>query len=255
MQRVWIPYCGAAPSPADWLGRWNLDPVALLVCVALAWAWVRLRAEPDGRPGAAGAALALFFVLFVSPFCALTSALFSARVAHHVAITAAIAPLLVAAMPAGAFHRLLSGSLRICGALAAWTAAQAVVFWAWHAPSLYAAALANDAVYWLMQASLLGVALGFWSAVRSAAPVAAAAALLATMVQMGLLGALLTFTGAALYEPHLASTPAWGLTPLEDQQLAGLIMWAPAAGFYLLAALVIVGRWLGREARRAPVSE
>jgi len=254
MQRTWIPYCGAAPSPGDWLGRWNLDPVVLLVAAALAWLWLRLRAETDGRPHAAAAAFALFVVLFVSPFCALTSALFSARVAHHVLLTAALAPLLVAAMPARPSRGASAGAWRIRGPLGAWTATQAAVFWAWHAPPLYAAALGHDAVYWLMQASLVGVAVGFWSAVRRASALAAAAALLATMVQMGLLGALLTFGAGALYAPHLASTFAWGLTPLEDQQLGGLVMSAPAAAFYLLGALVIVGRWLSREARPAPLS-
>jgi putative membrane protein len=254
MQTLWIPYCGAAPSPGDWLGRWNVDPIVLLVGAALGWLWFRLRTEPGARPGAVAAALAGFILLFVSPLCALTSALFSARVGHHVLLTAALAPLLVAALPVRPVRGLLAGASRIRGPLAAWTAAQAVVFWAWHAPSLYAVALGHDAVYWLMQASLVAVAVGFWSAVRRASAVAAAAALLATMVQMGLLGALLTFSAGPLYAPHLASTFAWGLTPLEDQQLGGLIMWAPAAAFYLLAALVIVGRWLGREARPAPLS-
>ena len=254
MQPIWIPYCGAAPLPADWLGRWNLDPVVLLVAAALAWLCWRLRAEPGSRPAAAAAALVLFVVLFVSPFCALTSALFSARVAHHVLLGAAIAPLLVAAVPARAWQRLLAGRRRAFGSLAGWTAAQAVVFWAWHAPSLYATALGQEAVYWLMQASLLGVAAGFWIAARHASALATVAALLATMVQMGLLGALLTFSAAALYAPHLASTQAWGFTPLEDQQLAGLVMWAPGAAFYLLAAIVALGRWLAREARPAPVS-
>ena len=44
---------------------------------------------------------------------------------------------------------------------------------------------------------------------------------------------------------------AWDLTPLEDQQLAGLIMWAPAAAIYLVAALLIAGRWLRQENRSA----
>ncbi|MGS0132350.1 cytochrome c oxidase assembly protein, partial [Escherichia coli] len=68
-----------------------------------------------------------------------------------------------------------------------------------------------------------------------------------TMVQMGMLGALLVFAGSAVYGPHLATTAAWGLTPLADQQLAGLIMWAPAAGIYLVAALVQVARWIGPD--------
>jgi putative membrane protein len=66
------------------------------------------------------------------------------------------------------------------------------------------------------------------------------AALLATTVLMGLLGALLTFAPVALYAPHTLTTAAWGLTPLEDQQTAGLIMWIPAAGVYLASALSIL---------------
>jgi putative membrane protein len=68
---------------------------------------------------------------------------------------------------------------------------------------------------------------------------------------MGLLGALITFAGGALYAPHLLVTQAWGLTPLQDQQLAGLIMWVPAAGLYLGAALFLAQRWLAREAGSA----
>ena len=115
-----------------------------------------------------------------------------------------------------------------------------MVFWAWHAPAAYGLALRNDAIYWLMQASLLLSAIWFWRAVRSASALAATGALLVAMVAMGLLGAVLTFSQAPLYAPHLASTFAFGLTPLEDQQAAGLMMWVPAAGVYLLAALVAV---------------
>ena len=98
---------------------------------------------------------------------------------------------------------------------------------------------------------MLGTAVGFWLAVRHSSVPAAVVALLATMVQMGLLGALLTFSNRAFYAPHLQSTWAWGFTPLEDQQLAGLIMWAPAAALYLLAALILAGRWLHQAQRPA----
>ena len=235
-QAIWTPYCGVAPGPAEWLGRWNLDPV-LLVLLATASLWA-LRGE-EVRRGPALAALGLAALLFVSPFCALTSALFSARVTHHVLLTAALAPLLALALPRP----------RLPGPLAAWTGLHAILFWLWHAPGLYAAALSNDLVYWLMQASLLGSAFGFWAAVLRAPVPAAVAGLLVATVQMGLLGALLTFAPAPLYAPHLASTLVWGFTPLEDQQLGGLIMWAPAAGFYLAAALLLLGRWLARQER------
>ena len=125
------------------------------------------------------------------------------------------------------------------------------MFWVWHAPAAYGWALSNDAAYWLMQLSLLGSAVWFWSAVRRASAPGAVAALLLAMVAMGLLGALLTFTGQPVYAPHFLTTAAWGLTPLEDQQAAGLIMWAPAAAIYLAAALWVLGRWIGPDPRAA----
>lgn len=238
---VWLPYCGPGPTPAELIGRWNLDP-ALLAALALAVGlWIVLGgARLEGRPRLCFAAgMGLLAVAFVSPLCALASALFSARVAHHAVLVSLAAPLLVLSLPSWGRAAKLP--------LAAATAIQAVVFWLWHAPPVYGWALSGDGAYWLMQLSLLGSALAFWLAVLRAAPTAAVAALLATMVQMGLLGALITFAGQPLYAPHLATTAPWGLSPLADQQLAGLIMWAPSAGVYLLSALVLLGRWLAAE--------
>jgi putative membrane protein len=86
--------------------------------------------------------------------------------------------------------------------------------------------------------------MGLWAAIGRASAPSGVAALLATMVQMGLLGALITFAGSALYAPHLLTTQGWGLSPIEDQQLAGLIMWAPGSALYLFAALLIGWRLL-----------
>lgn len=221
---VWTPYCGPAPDPAEALSRWNGDPVLWVVVTAATVAGlVLLRGPERGRYAAAMTALVIGFI---SPLCALSSALFTARTLHHLLLVLAAAPLLALCLPAMRKPRL-----------AAATAAQAVVFWAWHAPGLYAQALSHDAIYWLMQFTILGSAVWFWAAVRSARGHAAVAALLAAMLLMGLLGALIVFAGQPLYAPHFASTMAWNMTPLEDQQAAGLIMWAPAAAAYLLVAL------------------
>ena len=239
----WAPYCGPAPAPAELLGRWNVDPILVAVLIGIAvWSltWGRLHVQ---RPRFFWAAFGLAVVLFVSPFCALTSALFSARVVHHVVLAVVLAPLLIFS-----FRR---EPVALPGSLPAWTAVQAIAFWLWHAPGAYGAALSNDAIYWVMQASLLGTSLGFWFVLRRSSAPAAVGALLITMVQMGLLGALITLAGAPLYAPHLLSTEAWGLSALEDQQLAGLIMWAPAAGLYLAAALTLASRWLRSEQRLA----
>lgn len=223
----WTPYCGAAPSPDGWSSAWNLDPV-LLGTLALASGGAR--AATDRK--AFLAAWVLLVILFVSPACAFTSALFAARVGHHVLLAGLAAPLLARAFALRSRYLVPA------------TAASIAIFYAWHVPAIYEAALASDAAYWLLTLALLGSATWFWAAIRAAAAPAAVAALLVTMVAMGLLGALLTFAGSPLFAPHYATTRVWGLTPLEDQQMAGLIMWAPAAGLYLAAALRVGWRIL-----------
>jgi len=236
--QTWTPYCGEAPDPAALMGRWNLDPVLLLVLAAAfasLWIW---RTDRTGRMWLI-AAFGVLAIVFVSPLCALSSALFASRTLHHILLVGAAAPMLAMVMP------------RRRGRLVLATAAQAVVFWGWHAPDAYAAAMSNNAVYWLMQVSLLGSAVWFWSAARAASAPAAVTALLAAMLLMGLLGALITFAGQPVYAPHFATTLVWGLTPLEDQQAAGLIMWAPAALLYLFAALWRTARMIGPPPSRA----
>lgn len=231
----WVPYCGPAPAAGEW--RWNADPV-LLMALATATLLVVWRME-GGRRVLGLSAVVAAFVIFVSPLCALSSALFAARTVHHVLLIGVMAPLIAWAAPA-----------RPVGPLALSTATAAVVLWAWHAPAAYGAALSDDGIYWAMQASLLGSAVWFWMGVRRAPAPAAVAALLAMMLAMGFLGALLTFGERPIYAPHAFTTGAWGLSALQDQQAAGLIMWAPAAGLYLAAALWLLGRWLGPDAPR-----
>jgi putative membrane protein len=84
---------------------------------------------------------------------------------------------------------------------------------------------------------------------------AAIALLLGTTIQMGMLGALLTFSREPLFAAHMDTTHAFGLSPLADQQLSGLLMWVPAALPYLFAALlrlrrIFAGRSFDSEAPR-----
>ena len=68
--------------------------------------------------------------------------------------------------------------------------------------------------------------------------------LFATALHSGFLGILLTFARGAIYPLRTSAAPRWGLTPLEDQQLAGLIMWVPAGLVYAVAALALAGLWI-----------
>jgi cytochrome c oxidase assembly factor CtaG len=132
-----------------------------------------------------------------------------------------------------------------------------VALWLWHIPSLYEAALRHEAAHAAEHASFLGAALLFWGVVLPAGHrrVRAGAALLLVfvmMVQSGALGALILFARSPLYAAHEAGAVAWGLTPLQDQQLAGTIMWVPTGAVYLLAALWLVAAWLRAMERATP---
>lgn len=226
--QAYLPYCGPGPAPGDLLGAWNLDP--LLLAALLAGALVAasvLRSAPDRRRMAL-AGVAVLAIAFVSPICALASALFSARVLHHLLLIALAAPLLALAFPARG---------RNLTALAA--LGHTVLTWIWHAPGPYAWALASDSAYWLMEASLLASALWLWRGLldRRDGPAAPVAAAVATMAQMGLLGGLLLFAPSPLFLVHLSTTAPWGIGPLTDQQLAGIAMAVLATPAYAGAVL------------------
>lgn len=65
-----------------------------------------------------------------------------------------------------------------------------------------------------------------------------------------MLGALITFARSAWYPAYADSTASWGLTPLEDQQLGGLIMWVPAGLVYIVAGLALTVGWMRESERR-----
>ena len=222
-------YCGAPPHPYDWLERWNFDPV-LLAALAVAAA-LSMR---SAHPRFALASVGILAVTFVSPLCALSVALFSARAVHHVLLVAVAAPLAALAFPG-------RGSKHLGIAFVASTA----TLWAWHLPALYDRALGDTPIYWLMQLTLLGTAIWFWRELFAAPPVTASMVAILAMAQMGMLGALLTFARVALYASHAASTLPWGLDQIADQQLAGLLMWVPGVIPYALATALIARRvWL-----------
>lgn len=70
----------------------------------------------------------------------------------------------------------------------------------------------------------------------------------ATLLQMTALGAYLTFASHPLFSPHFLTSPAYGLPPLEDQQLAGLLMWIPASLPFAAAFLIRIAQAIIRSA-------
>ena len=116
----WMPYCGEAPGPEIWLSRWNLDPVLGAALLLLALALFRSSVGHDlklQRLRSLRGAWALTVVLYVSPLCALSSAFFTVRVLHHIALVLVMAPLLVYGLEP--WLRRLPGSLWSSTAIAA----------------------------------------------------------------------------------------------------------------------------------------
>jgi cytochrome c oxidase assembly factor CtaG len=142
--------------------------------------------------------------------------------------------------------------------MAAWWT-HAAALWIWHIPGLFQATLDNDWIHSAQHVSFLGSALLFWWSLFYAHGKARYGAsvlyLFTTAVHTSILGALLTFASTVWYSPYLATTSNWGLSPLEDQQAGGLIMWIPAGLVYVLAALALFASWLRESDRVANLRE
>jgi putative membrane protein len=237
-----IPYCGVAPIPGS--VTWNLDPILILCLAGLVAAHLWLaRTEQPWRTNAALAGWAVVAIALISPLCNLSVALFSARVGQHMIITLVGAPLIAMALP-----RRSAPLTELWAATAIFT----VALWTWHSPLPYAATFSSTPVYWLMHLTLFSSALWLWWTLLGThdRPWPALGASFVTTLQMSLLGALLAFSPRPLFAAHLFSSPAWNLSPLEDQQLGGLIMWIPAGILLMSYALLTFGQELSRLSRR-----
>lgn len=201
------------------------------------------------------AGVATIAAALLSPLDELGDRFFAAHMIQHELLMLVAAPLMVLSRPLGAWtwafapraRRRIGNAVKartwsavwslITEPLGAWVL-HAVALWAWHVPSLFDAAVENEAIHALQHASFLGTALLFWWAVIGShsrtASGTALASLFTTMLHTSALGALLT----------LAVNPWYARYALADQQLGGLIMWVPGATAYVIAALVIVARLL-----------
>ncbi|MBU3079353.1 cytochrome c oxidase assembly protein [Sphingomonas quercus] len=223
-----LPYCGAPPAVGTLAERWNLDPMLLAALAILAL--VALLRAPAGRRPLAAAGWTVAALALMSPLCALSVSLFAARVSQHMLLAVIAAPLIAAAMPAPRSDHGL------------WPATFAffVALWFWHMPVPYDATFHSTVIYWAMHISLFGTAICLWRALLGHRPhhgLRALAAGTVTALQMSLLGAVLTFASYPMFPWHFATTAEWGLTPLADQQLGGVVMWVPGCLLLLWAGL------------------
>ena len=206
----------------------------------------------------------------VTPLHELGEHLFTAHMIEHEVLMAVAAPLLALSRPIGAFLYALPRTWRHWlsrSAGAGWisvpwgwltrpldaTILHGAAIWIWHTPALFDATVTNETMHRLQHASFLVTALFFWWAIFRRARRdygLGAIHVAATMVHTSILGALIALSPGLLYVVQTKDAPAFGLTPLEDQQLGGLIMWVPAGTLYAAVALVLVGLWISAPNRR-----
>ena len=283
------PHDAASWTPAGWWTAARdagLIVPSLLLLLAGAYAlgvrrlWLgagRGRGVRRWRVWCYDAGLAMLGLALVSPLDAMSETLVSAHMVQHMLLIGAAPPLIVLGLPGVALpwamprraRRTVAAWWRRAGAVRvharrAWKAAtapalvwlpHALVLWSWHAPAAYEAALRRAPLHALEHATFLATAMLLWWSVirpsrrRRARDGAGFLVVALTMLQTGALGALLAFATRPWYVGDAGGTATWGLTPLEDQQWAGLIMWIPGGMLYLAAAVVLFLAWIGSGPR------
>lgn len=264
---------------------WTFDPltVALLLLSTAGYmvGLVRMRQAHRTailKPVQIAAFLAgsmLLVVALLSPLDQLAESYFSAHMTQHLLLMLGAPPLLVASHPMIAWLWCFPQSPR--KRLARWWAGRAplrraigvllhpvtvwtgatLAFWFWHAPRPYAWALANETVHAIEHACFFLTSLAFWYVLfepRGRARLGHGGAILFGLtfgMQNGFLGAILTFARHPLYAAYLGVNAGglFGLDALEDQQLAGVLMWVPAGVIHLALLLTLMAQWLHHAGR------
>lgn len=278
-------------SDIDAGSLWNYDPwlMAPLYAVGIGFyvGTQRLWAHAGGGRGVSFGQVAAFWTGWLVAALAVTSPLhwlgerlFTAHMTEHELLMVVAAPLIAYARINGPLLWSLPGSFRpVAGRILnlppvtrAWrfishpvsaTAFHGLALWAWHAPPLYAWALANLAVHRLQHISFFATSLLFWwvllhgrgrdrsNRIRDGIAIAC---LFITILHSGVLGALLTISPRLWIPGQSALAGEFGLSPLEDQQLAGILMWVPMGILYTGAALFFAHRWLTVNDSDAPLA-
>ena len=258
---------------------WNWDPVLLPSLLLAGWLYVRglrtiWRKGGRGRGVAvwqaaafAGGMLALVVAL-VSPLESLAEQLAWVHMVQHMILMMVAAPLLVLAAPvpvmltalpqrwrqpvARAWHRVEAwpgGRYLLWNPVFTWLL-YAAVNWIWHYPPFYNATLRSNFVHVFQHLTFFVAGLLFWRVVID--PLSSrrmdyglgVVYLFTTAIHTGVLGIWMTFAPEPWYAEYLGRTEVWGFTPLEDQQMAGLVMWMPGGKMYAMVAAVIFWLWL-----------
>jgi cytochrome c oxidase assembly factor CtaG len=204
----------------------------------------------------------------LSPLHWLGERLFVAHMIEHEVLMVVAAPLLAVARPIGAFLwalpprwrakfrraaqvRLVSNVWAVLRNPLMASVLHGAALWVWHMPILYNSVLAHIGMHRLQHACFFFSAVLFWwslffGPLRQRGYGIAVGCLFFTSLHSAILGILLTLARQPWYPQQDEFAALCGLTALEDQQLAGLVMWVPPGLIYLGFAIYFAARWISQ---------
>jgi putative membrane protein len=263
----------------EWWLRWTWNPlvvsnlvlVSVLYLRGLRGIWHRAgrgRGVTVRQAGTFGAGVLALFIALLSPLDNVSDELQSAHMVQHMILMNVAAPLLVLGAPGlvmlwglpmrwrnrtGRWLRWFDGGASrwylLWQPLLLWSA-YAFALWVWHLPVLYQAALRNELVHDFQHFTFLVAACLFWRVLLD--PISrlqlsrgiSVVYLFTTSLHATVLGVFMALAPQVWYHDYVGRTIRWNLTPLQDQQLAGLIMWMPACMIYAVMAAILFACWL-----------
>jgi putative membrane protein len=224
---------------------------------------------PPGRQVAFIGGLVVMLIALATPLDTIGDQyLFTAHMLQHLLLTLVAAPLLLGGTPAWLLRQVLA-AMHLTS-FVRWARHPIVAFFTFnivfalaHVPSFYELTLRNEVLHAVEHLVFVGTAMLMWMPVLSPAPDIAARYpalgqvlyLFLQTVPASLLGALLSSTASAYYPTYILAPRISSLSPLEDQQLGGLIMWVGSGLYFLIATGVVFFVWASREeaANRRPL--
>ena len=251
--------------------EWHAHPsvvIGLLTFTALYLLGVGpLRKRFQGSEAAGSGEVALFltgvlvlFVALLSPIHELGDKyLFSAHMVQHLLLTLVSPPLLLAGAPPWLIRPLIRGRkiLPVLRFITRPIPAFLIfnfIFALWHVPALYDGALRDRGIHILEHILFIGGGILLWWPIMSRMTELPRPSYLLQMVYLvaqptipTILGALITFSDAGIYEWYAAAPRIWGTSVVSDQQIGGIIMWVPGGLFFVGALAVIFLIWANQE--------
>lgn len=243
----------AAPAPGSWHAAW--EEIAVLVFAGGAYAWTAPRYEvPTIRRCAFAAGLLIALAAVVTPLATLSLHYFLwAHLLQNVAL-AEWAPALLVVGLSPALARTLSRPSYVRAlvvpyvALPVWLA----VYGVWHVPALYDAALRHRLVWDVEHLSYVVAGCLLWWPVLQDVPRrlsagARAAYLFGAFVLASPLGLVLALLPSPIYDFYEQAGRLWGISPLEDQELGGVVMAVSEGVFFFALFAVFFVRFMAEE--------